>query len=300
MLYRSIFKEIERAVGPFDLDSCSDPHGYNAHCSRFCSPDNSFLHEDFKNLRIYMNPPFNRIKPFLEHYWATKAAAPGTSGVFILPDWSTATWHDDVSRNCQLLRTFPTGTYMFSRPKRTSPTQRESPGPTPWPVNVWYNPPEQPSQSSTTTQLSSIISVTQQNTQLLTIPGTFQDLKLELLVDSGASQNFISTQLPLQHLHEVSPVRVRLADGDILVSSQAVTGTLHLQGLPTCPTTFLTLPLSKFSAILGQPWLTTFNPQINWQARTLTFQDGTTLTGTQSTHSTIQILKAKQFFRCLK
>ena len=61
--------------------------------------------------------------------------------------------------------------------------------------------------------------------------------------------------------------------------------TLILPGLPAVTTTFLAVPLGCFSAILGQPWLTTQNPQIDWCQRVLKFPSGEVLQAEQDVTS---------------
>ena len=97
-LHRRIFLQLASSMGPFDLDACSDDLGRNAHCSRFCSPSNSFFQEEIEGKRIYMNPPYDNIAKFLEHFYVVKERAPATSGVFVLPEWTSAPWFAEVQR----------------------------------------------------------------------------------------------------------------------------------------------------------------------------------------------------------
>ena len=72
-----------------------------------------------------MNPPFDNISKFLDHYFAVKDKDPSTSGVFVLPDWTTAPWFPVVRDKMQLLQRYPKGSFLFSRPKKAAPEQRE-------------------------------------------------------------------------------------------------------------------------------------------------------------------------------
>ena len=99
-------------------------------------------------------------------------------------------------------------------------------------------------------------------------------LPLDLLVDSGADQNFLSTTFVLKHNIPVTPltsaVSLQLADGSI---STLTTRTLPLTlriGSHEELITFLVTPLTR-PAILGYPWLSQHNPSIHWPSKSLIF-----------------------------
>ena len=113
MLLRPLFLELESKWGPFDIDACCDNQGHNAQVPDFCCPDRSFLTYNCEGKRVYMNPPFSSIEPFLDHYFLCKKKNPKTSGLFVLPEWTTATWFSKMSKTCQLVHTFPVGSLLF-------------------------------------------------------------------------------------------------------------------------------------------------------------------------------------------
>ena len=98
--------------------------------------------------------------------------------------------------------------------------------------------------------------------------GNLSGREIRVLLDSGASANFISDKI----VHELalptasisSPLTVRVADGRTSVVQSNVTtdlsvGSLHFR--VTC----LPTELYHYDVVLGKPWLTMFNPVVNWK-----------------------------------
>ncbi|KAF1332441.1 Pol protein, partial [Globisporangium splendens] len=103
--------------------------------------------------------------------------------------------------------------------------------------------------------------------------------KMTVLVDCGASQNFVSKSALKQslqayerlvHTGKREKMIVRLADGS----------TVHTEGVRVelsfrfcdfvCKETFVVLAMgSKYDLILGMPWLAKHQPWIDWRARTI-------------------------------
>ncbi|KAF1318427.1 Gag protein, partial [Globisporangium splendens] len=103
--------------------------------------------------------------------------------------------------------------------------------------------------------------------------------KMTVLVDCGASQNFVSKSALKQslqayerlvHSGKREKMIVRLADGS----------TVHTEGVQVelsfgfcdfvCKETFVVLAMgSKYDLILGMPWLAKHQPWIDWRARTI-------------------------------
>ncbi len=97
----------------------------------------------------------------------------------------------------------------------------------------------------------------------------------EVLVDSGATDNFISKnllhQLKIRYLLVETPIKIWNVDGthnqdgaishftDLQVHTRTETKTLQ----------FLITNLGKDEVILGYPWLTAFEPIIHWKDATL-------------------------------
>ena len=112
--------------------------------------------------------------------------------------------------------------------------------------------------------------------------GTLNGHPLNLLIDSGASTNFISIEFIQRHqlslvTDNVSPTpnsssQVTLADG----SHQTTRGTLEYAclniGTYTDHIDFTALSLPKYDAILGLAWLHALNPNIDWITGTISLR----------------------------
>lgn len=310
---RDEYLALSRKFGPFTVDAACDEDGYNSMCSRFYSTANSFLDTDafhFKsNDTLWINPPFDDPGPFLRHYLDLKAHSPGLSCMFILPLWRGQPWRTDL-QHFQLIKTYPAGTDLFTRPVVPGQPLREAVGPTRWPTQVWYDPPSStpllstlgPSSPPTTPTspplappckpppppeppLSHVVSLSDPaaSEQLITFEATargFRDnsFAASTLLDSGASRNFVSAQyvktldLPIK---KGEKTRVRQANGQITATSDYVELTYTLGDL-IFTDTFTVLAALSFDVILGKPWLTRYNPDINWTDNTVALR-GTTL-----------------------
>jgi hypothetical protein len=98
--------------------------------------------------------------------------------------------------------------------------------------------------------------------------GTLAGRPVRVLLDSGASANFVNSDL----VHELSlptapissPVTVRVADGRTSVVKHSVTADLSV-GTMHFGVTCMATELYHYDFVLGKPWLTVFNPFINWK-----------------------------------
>ena len=115
-----------------------------------------------------------------------------------------------------------------------------------------------------------------------------------VMVDSGATSNFISqTFVTKNHIPSVSLATRRtilLADGSThTVTRQTIALPLTFHGF-TGTISAQVLPLHEYDVILGMAWLVQFNPQIDWQLKTLSFaksqQDGASAPSTASATTT--------------
>ncbi len=108
---------------------------------------------------------------------------------------------------------------------------------------------------------------------LLRLTATVHSQPATLLVDSGATTNFIDAhyvakyRLPTVTL--ARPQHVKLGDGTevsatTIVPSVPVSVSSHREVL-----SFVVFPLSGCDAVLGMPWLSLHNPRIDWSTRSL-------------------------------
>ena len=97
---------------------------------------------------------------------------------------------------------------------------------------------------------------------------------VRILLDSGASANFIDNklvqELALPTASLSSHVAIRVADGrtSIVESSVAIDLTV---GSLDFGVTCLPTELAYYDLVLGKPWLTVFNPVVNWKLNAVSF-----------------------------
>ena len=109
--------------------------------------------------------------------------------------------------------------------------------------------------------------------QLLTFIGSINGRPAKVLIDGGAEGNIISSSF--QKRHELDrtkclPIPILLPNGSSSITSHTVPVTFDRGGYSDSLNPVL-YPLNKYDLILGKPWLTRINPQINWRTNDLHF-----------------------------
>jgi Reverse transcriptase (RNA-dependent DNA polymerase)/Retroviral aspartyl protease len=128
-----------------------------------------------------------------------------------------------------------------------------------------------------------------------------------VLIDSGATENFISKEFATKNKLKMREVRngptVRLADGNSYNCLQKVNCMVHVGPYSTRVDAFV-FPLPQFDVILGTPWLLEVNPQIDWQqgSVSLTTADGPVTLYTNEDYSITRkhLLTAMQAARAIE
>jgi hypothetical protein len=108
---------------------------------------------------------------------------------------------------------------------------------------------------------------------LLKLTGTIAGRPAVLLVDSGATTEFIASSFVQLHSLTLTNLphqeSVILADGSRTSASGALSAaSVHLDSYHT-RISFMVVPLSGYDAILGMSWLQTVNPHIDWSKGTI-------------------------------
>ena len=129
MFDRKRYHDLNLEYGPFTLDAAANANGDNAQCKQYCSKARSFLDQDCKGQTIWMNPPFDRIEEFLGHYLKQKEADPSIAGMFVLPQWESATWWSKV-RDWARVKRYQQGSDLFTAPAVGKTGERRRLGPT--------------------------------------------------------------------------------------------------------------------------------------------------------------------------
>jgi len=127
------------------------------------------------------------------------------------------------------------------------------------------------------------------------------------LLDTGSSHTFINAGL-LDRLHcnvvDISPMEVRVANGQTILCSQLVKGfSWWVQGY-TFTVDALVLPLGAYDMVLGMTWLEQFRPMnCDWQDKWVEFNYQNKLVrlqGISSSPTQLQELSAEQLYKSCK
>lgn len=157
--------------------------------------------------------------------------------------------------------------------------------------------------------LSSILSLNSAATgdysrQLLTVTVNLNGVPCTMLVDSGASRNFINTSFADQHRLRLSsllhPLRIRLADGTLSATAYELQNATVQLDTFSYQSSFVATKLSGYDGILGKPFLDDVNPDIDWPTNSITAPFY--LKGNQLPTATvpIQLIKAKRLLKALR
>lgn len=103
--------------------------------------------------------------------------------------------------------------------------------------------------------------------QLLRLPIKIRHNEYRALIDSGANENYINTNLVHALNLPTIPLpdkTVVLADGRHQDGSKAMPALTFRIGQFKDKRSFLVTQLAHYDLILGKPWFTIFNPTIDW------------------------------------
>ena len=127
---------------------------------------------------------------------------------------------------------------------------------------------------------------------LLCILGELNGIAVTFLIDSGASECFLSTAFveknKIKTRKTKEKLQIQLADGTVRVSHLLVDQACVIVKDHAEFIDFAVIGLPKYEAILGKPWLNRWNPVIDWKKNSLTWQMGNrtiTVQGLQQPHS---------------
>lgn len=114
---------------------------------------------------------------------------------------------------------------------------------------------------------------------MLKVEGQVEGKKVSMLVDSGASRNFMSAELAqqlgiAQQSYQGDGPQIKLGNGTIVpVTAQAKEVPTWIEGTKS-GIDFEILPMGEKTAILGIPWLRNVNPKIDWKKMTIRIRKG--------------------------
>ena len=137
--------------------------------------------------------------------------------------------------------------------------------------------PPTPSPAATNNSLE-LTQVGENKEQLLRFNGKINGYPAWILLDSGASKNFIDEKFVNKYkliTKSIPPLSVELVSGQELgINKSCEIQQLELGIYRTTNISTQVLPLQRYDLILGKPWFYHANPLINWRQNTLTFEYG--------------------------
>lgn len=298
-LLPTVFAEIQALSGRmFTLDAAASDSGDNAHCTNFCSPSNSFLSSEHVG-HIWVNAPFTCLTAFLQHYLHCKQLSPdGTSACILIPGYLLPTCKPLLS-GMRLLKKFCKGAAIFEQSSRRGHVAT-SPG-IDWPVYVYTDVPDEACKASSQGQpmhglhKATVVAAARgaefpvDKRLAMLFEGCFGGsdggVKAPVLLDSGASSNFVSPGL-LQQLgvsYSPSSAKLKLADSSEAAILGEVWLRFRLQHFTASVFCFVTELCSEFSVILGNSFMLSHKAVLDYANFTASFRrDGKLFTVTPS------------------
>ena len=312
MLHRDIVNKLQQLTGrKFTIDACSSVDGSNAHAPVYFSTDNSFLENCCAGHHTLINPPFSAIHQFISHYAQCKAKDPGnTSAVIIVPKWRR-TNYAHLLRGMQLMHEFPKGSHIFSAPN-TDGTRRNMPG-TPWPVQVFYDPPIQLQCNHISvgdTQSENSEKPQQQHT-CLTLRALVNGANARATIDTGATHVFVAKDYVNRIGLATTPCtnKVSLANGKDIPAHGTCKIRLKL-GKMVCIISAYVVELSTdYDILLGMSWFRKHVTVLDMEHNSITLKNdnkqytikfGTSQTPVVQPSATPMLLSALQLKRWMR
>lgn len=242
------------------------------------------------------------------------------SGLVIVPKWPGASWRS-LTKHMQVVHEYPAGTkglfYAPSADHGGSPVEmppmpygflvlRASPGPRESLAKSMGECFEIPERASSPDAPE--LYVVNSEHKVIVVQAKCRGHVLRVLVDSGASHDFVaSTAVSLLSLPTVqdSGISVILGDGSTQDGSLVVPKLRYRIGQFKDTRAFRVTKLANYDLILGKPWLTAFNPDIDWERNLVKLTSGNTaytLAPTQLNMDaeTVGLISAMQLKRLLR
>jgi 16S rRNA G966 N2-methylase RsmD len=266
MFEQAEFSKLQRMIGlKFTMDACCNEDGSNALVPEcFKSSKDSFLDYDCKGHTVWLNPPYADITPFLKHYSECKARSPhNTSAVIVLPKWKGSQYCHYL-KGMQVIKEYPKGSRLFSGSPRNGSADREPLGPTPWPIQVYYDPPvAMPLACSAALDIEGAtaaqeLNYSQSELDCVHLQAKIAGANARCLVDSGANQSLLSARYCKVHGVVVTPAprTVELADGKQMQVAGVCNVRLQIGQYKAVHKCWVAAMHPAYDLILGRTWMT--------------------------------------------
>lgn len=282
-------QKLAKRFGPFSHTYCGLTKGEGATLAATSYPSEQFgdvcdftqaLPVDIERANVLVVAPGRSAKLVFQN-----CLRDGLTGIMVLPKWTKASWWPLVLRY-QVVHEYPSGTpdLFISPPVKpgeaavTMPdlgfsyvVVRVAPKPrnySPRGLGPTMEIPEEP-----TMQAQELHVVGTENS-VIRLAAKVRGQVISVLVDSGASEDYVSaalvTSLKLPVV-EGEPTSVRLGDGHRGDASFVVPRLTYRVKSFKDTRSFRVTKLAGYDIILGKPWLTQFNPSIDWVANSVRF-----------------------------
>jgi len=223
--------------------------------------DEEFFQHDFKDKMVWIHPPQKIIADALHHYTMTKVKNPQTSAVFVLPSTmgKLKPWVKYL-KGMQLIKQYIGRDRIYCTTTMDKCTTSKN-------TEIWYDPPGHKPDLSTQQKVLNHVK-TSKTTLKMVFQGLVQGQSTLVLVDSGASNSFITADLASK-----AGLHVTNSHDNIQVAGETsmdVTGTAEMRlRIGTYIGTQKVLVVKKLIAgvdlILGEDWLEATEAEVSYK-----------------------------------
>lgn len=274
MVNPSIFAEVQNSLGiAFSMDAACNPQGTNALCPRHATPD-TFMQTSIAGEALWCCVAPQDVRAYQQHYERSKRKHPHhTCAVFVVPKFRHLTRYFTQLRY-KMVRELPAGTQLLVSANGTREAGRLPMPPTPYPVQLWYDPPA---------ATASVNTIADSHSHAFLFDCLASRQSAVILVDSGAdahgtADGFVTKQFVSSlgiHPQPSNTASVRLANGQ----SHPLLGQVNIPisvGSFRDTVRLLVMKEGMASAdiLLGTDWLARRKARMCWDTDTLTLRKG--------------------------
>ena len=210
-----------------------------------CTED--FLKRDLWGEHVWLNPPFNNVQKFIQHYLEQKRKNPQTmSACIVVPHWKKLRIPE--LKGMQVIAQYSKGHVLFTAPIASG--QRRRLLSIIWRVSVYYDPPVPSMYTSMHCKEGQLT---------MGLQGKVSKSTARSLIDTGASgTHYISkafcNQIGLT-FETQEPESVTMADGSSTKTGGTVTVPIQIQSYRAKLPCYVMDMIPEYDIILGARWL---------------------------------------------
>lgn len=214
----------------------------NAPNATFICPGTTFFKHNVAGHHIWINTAVEQLPLYIKHYQRCKTERPfDTSAVILMPNWPNL---HNLTEGMQLLKEYPAGTTIFTVRGNTNDAHKTYS--VPYPLQVWYDPPQQPA-----------LRIANPDKALM-FTCTIGKQRATALIDTGASHTIIHDSL-VPHGSDVKPTAnttVEVADGKRITLKGSTNVPILIQKyMAMIPALIMPTLLPGIDIVLGMDWM---------------------------------------------